>query len=457
MNMTLIIPLVLLLAACGGGGGGGGGADNGNDDDSEGPENNWASEVHLSSDTVNGALDVSLAIDPDGNVMAVWSQYIVDPDGPNPHQAAASYLQSGQMDWSVPETIHGAEDASYIGPPRVEFDADGNAIAIWFREMEDDDEGLIQVNRYIPGTGWGTPQDLQVFSETSIKSPELAVAPSGDAVAVWLEQGTNTIWTSFYSPGDGWDLAPTPITGTGEVAGSLDVAIDDAGHAIVVWWEHDGSQDDLPDAKASRYNGTNWSAPVRLEASLSHDASEPQIGLDAAGNGIAMWPAFEGGDVNIYSNRYTAGIGWGEPELLTEGFFSELAVSANGNAVAIWISEAANLRAAVFTPASGWGSPVTIDANNNIPQYQRIAINDFGDAVAVWTQSSGGRLNIWSNHYEAGDGWGGAILVERHNSADAYRPVAVIDNDNNAVAAWDYFVSMDDIANEVWANRFINN
>jgi hypothetical protein len=455
MRTKLIIPFVLLLTACGGGGGGGS-TQTDSDDDSEGPDNDWASELHLSSATVNAAVDVSLAIDPDGNVMAVWSQYIVDPDGPNPHQAAASYLAAGQADWTTPETIQGADDASYIGPPQVAFDADGNAMAIWFREMNDESEGLIQVNRYIPGTGWGTPQDLQIADETSVMNPELAVASSGSAVAVWLDQGANTVWTSFYSPGDGWDSTPTQITGTAEASGSAYVAMDDSGNAITVWWEHDGSLDDLPDVKASRYNGTAWSTPVRLEASLSHDAYDPKIGMDAAGNGIAMWEAFEDDGINIYSNRYTAGADWGEPERLATGSSPELAVSANGNAVAIWVSATGNLRAAIFTPVSGWGNPVTIDAANSIPEYRKIAVNDFGDAVAVWAQSSGGRLNIWSNYYETGVGWSGAMLVEQQNSADAYRPAVVIGNDNNAVVAWDYFVESGDTANEVWVNRFIN-
>src|SRR5690606_28996098 len=128
----------------------------------------------------------------------------------------------------------------------------------------------------------------------------------------------------------------------------------------------------------------------------------------------------------IYFNRYLADSGWSGPQLLATGYYPALAVSSNGSATAIWFAADNNLVAAVFSPATGWTNSSSIDANNNNVGYHRIAINDFGDAFAIWSQSDGSLDSIWSNHYVSGEGWKGAKLVENRNLYGAYRPVIVI-------------------------------
>ena len=65
--------------------------------------------------------------------------------------------------------------------PQIGFDAAGNALAIWNRF-----DGTNEFNAsslYTPGTGWTGPVDIE--NQGAVLAPVLAVAPGGDALAVW--------------------------------------------------------------------------------------------------------------------------------------------------------------------------------------------------------------------------------------------------------------------------------
>jgi hypothetical protein len=85
------------------------------------------------------------------------------------------------------------------------------------------------------------------------------------------------------------------------------------------------------------------------------DANGPQIAFDASGNAVAIWAHSDGARFNVRANRFSGGA-WGTAQLIETDNASDA-----GNA--------------------------------------RIAFDAAGDAVAVWTQSDGARLNIWANRF----------------------------------------------------------
>jgi hypothetical protein len=85
------------------------------------------------------------------------------------------------------------------------------------------------------------------------------------------------------------------------------VAADAAGNAIAVWFQSDGVSS-VSSIVANRYDArTGWGVPSLVEPD-PEDAQEPVVGLDRAGNAIAVWgrhgSPFEGWDV--WGNRFTA-------------------------------------------------------------------------------------------------------------------------------------------------------
>ena len=65
--------------------------------------------------------------------------------------------------------------------------------------------------------------------------------------------------------------------------------------------------------------GVGWGLPELIETDDADDADNPQVAIDANGNALAVWYQDDGMRTNIWSNRYTAGSGWGMAELIETG------------------------------------------------------------------------------------------------------------------------------------------
>src|SRR5256885_16338309 len=59
------------------------------------------------------------------------------------------------------------------------------------------------------------------------------------------------------------------------------------------------------------YAQGQWVGAALIETDNAGNAVGPQIGMDAAGNAIAVWLQYDGVRYNIWAKGYTAGRGWG--------------------------------------------------------------------------------------------------------------------------------------------------
>jgi hypothetical protein len=106
------------------------------------------------------------------------------------------------------------------------------------------------------------------------------------------------------------------------------------------------------------------------------------------------------------------------------------------------------------TPSSpkAWGIAELIQTSNvDSPQ---IAMNDDGKAMAVWIQYDGNRTNVWANYFN-GTSWGTAELIDfdddDDDAGDADSPQIAMDDDGNAIAVWTQY---DGVRFSIYANRF---
>jgi hypothetical protein len=69
---------------------------------------------------------------------------------------------------------------------------------------------------------------------------------AGDAVAVWtqpdVDGGVASVWANRFSVAFGWETARLLETDDRGYAGGGDVAVDPSGNAVAVWWQSDGTQ-----------------------------------------------------------------------------------------------------------------------------------------------------------------------------------------------------------------------
>ena len=199
----------------------------------------------------------------------------------------------------------------------------------------------------------------------------------------------------------------------------------------------------LPEALALNWKTRDggWSAETAIDGATGA-AADAQIAFDGAGNALALW--YEDGD--LVSNYYAAGVGWSGPEPLEDG--TDAAADARvgfpgtGEAIAVWLQEDGpgepwSVHSGRYLPGTGWTGVVALenDSGEVSATTLALAVSSGGDAIAVWEQFDGTRMDIRANRYLAGAGWLGATTVD---DADAFvsRPHAAIDDAGNVLVVW---------------------
>ena len=238
-------------------------------------------------------------------------------------------------------------------------------------------------------------------------------------------------------------------------------AMDAAGNAMAVWVQHDGTRYNV---WANRYDVAlgKWDEAELIETN-SGEVTYPKVSMDGAGNAMVVWYQYDGDRLNIWGNRYNAALGrWGEAVLIEtnnagDAYSPEIAMNAAGNAMAIWYQydgDRLDIWANRYDVALGhWGVAKLIESNNAGNAYiPEIAMDAAGNAMAVWPQlDDTGTVNIWANRYSAAlDKWGEAELIETFAN-QAYYPEITMGADGNAMAVW---MQHDGTRYNVWANRY---
>lgn len=360
--------------------------------------------------------------------------------------------------WGTPTLVETGDAGDALGP-KVAIDADGNAIAVWYQDSGTRTD--IWANRYASGVGWGTAATLESDDAGDARYPEIAMNASGDAMVVWYQSdGVRfNIWARRYELNTGWGVATVIDNDNVSDARYPQVVVDPTGNAMAVWYQSDGTRNSI---WANRYvAGVGWSAAAKIETDDAGHAMRPQIAIDSFGNSIATWDQSDGTRTNIWVNRYVVGEGWGTAGIIETddaggATLSTIAAEPSGNAVAVWQQsdgERVNIWANRFVPGTGWGGADTVatnDAGNAVEP--DIAMGASGSAIAVWEQSDGTRSNIWARRYVSPTGWDTAVIIETDNVDDAWEPKIAADSEGNAIAVWS---QSDGTRSNVWGNRYV--
>jgi hypothetical protein len=402
----------------------------------------WNGAALIEHDDTGAAGDPQVAADNAGNAVAVWAQ----ADG----SIRANRYVAGSG-WLTPIRID-SDAANSTASPQIAMDGNGNAVVVWMQNTG------IWTNRYTAGVGWGAATIISIVA-AGADVPQIAVDTDGDAVAVWqqLDGAQNNVWANHYLAGWGWGTATTISDGAGD-ATVPQVAADASGNAVAVWAQFDGTRDNI---MANRYlAGSGWGTAALIETDNSGTAANPQVSVAADGNGMAVWQQSDGTRTNIWANRYSAAAGWDGATLIEHDDTGpatdpRVASDTSGNAMAVWSQSdgtRTNIWANRYAAGGGWSTATLIETDNSgdaaLPQ---IAVGANGNAVAVWQQFDGTRTNIWSNRYTAGGNWDTATLIESDNAGDAQLPRIAVGGDDQAVAAWQ---QSDSLRDNIWANLY---
>lgn len=408
--------------------------------DSAWGDDEWLEEIGTGSSSLP-----EIAVDAQLNAMAVW-QY-EDTLG-----TAIIAKHYNRIDlWGEPAQIDDRNGGA--ANPKLAVDDPGNGFVVWERTSDGGSTSNIWTNRYDVDDGWGTAELLQNGEVTFARSPSVAANPAGNAIAVWVQQDTDTgqrvIWANRYEPGDGWGAAgPIDDMPTALAATRTAVDMDDVGNGIAVWARPTPRGDVL---WANRYTaGSGWGTAELIKSDPETDARDPRLDVGPGGDAFVVWVQNQDTRDDIWGIRFS-GSSWEAPVRLDSyddgnKQTPDIAVDGTGIAIAhaVWSQvdvDFENIWATQYTPGSGWGAPVLIEPPNDDPRRDddatnpRIAVNAAGNAFVVWRQTSESWLSIWSNRLDPGTGWMTAETIEQSDQS-ARLPRIAVDDARHAHAVW---------------------
>lgn len=282
---------------------------------------------------------------------------------------------------------------------RVALDAAGDVVAVWAERHVDVFDVAAEVRSVSSGV-WGAPVVLSHGPVTA--GPSLAVAPNGEAFAVWAENGVMQVARGFIATAlcaagmpACWDPPVALSPSFGEATGEPVVAVNSLGDAAAVWMWRERPRGQLILQATYRPVGGSWGAPLDL-ANGGDLAARPDVALDDEGNALVVWCGVSGGLQAAMRTRVGK---WSPPVDLAPGRASEaqIAVDARGDAVAVWRNETAGrLQTAIRPTGAGAWQPAfflsTMDAST-----PRVALDAAGNGTAVWNTESGETVAVVSS------------------------------------------------------------
>jgi hypothetical protein len=268
----------------------------------------WAGALPVQTSTMSmeEAFGARLALDDTGNASLVWTQALVDGTTSTSRFTPWSSRFDAMLGrWRLPSVLDDTGSAGFADTQL--FGPDGKTIAVWPRYA---DGRLSIVSRtFAPDLGWGDPVAISSgTSEYSMILPSVSLSAAGSGAALWTQTQGSTIrvWGSRY---DGamsrWSDASTLRMLTGASVPYPQIAVDPAGDGLAVWSELIGTGRAIWMWRLQAQIG--FSEGARLSSDVTADPPEnspPQIAVDAQGNGMAIWDVQNGGTYTIWASRF---------------------------------------------------------------------------------------------------------------------------------------------------------
>jgi len=227
----------------------------------------------------NEAENVRLAIDPAGDVTAVWDYYESATELSVVQGASRPFGGS----FSAPSRLSETSQSAF--EPAVAMDSAGDAIAVWTRK--NGTNFIIQASSEQAGGSFGAAVELSEAGSNA-SMPEIAMTPGGAATVVWVRLDAASFSIVQTSSGSvaGTFSAPLSLSLTGENAENPEVAINASGAATVVWQRLEGSNKIVQASTSAQ--GSGFGPAVNLSAS-GQNAIFPAVAMDGAGDATAVW------------------------------------------------------------------------------------------------------------------------------------------------------------------------
>ena len=262
----------------------------------------WSPAVLLgspASDEYNSAPDV--AIDDAGEAVVVWAAGYEEEEVEGSTVSKGMRIEEATMSpagmWSAPTEVW--RSAGYALEPQVALDPEGNATAIW-SQLEGFGSPMLASTRPVAGP-WPTPVQISPAGLRSGYGPRLGVDAEGVATALWFGYSDSEPPTVLAASGAGssWSESVQVSAEEGVVespegefeGGSLgqELAVSPDGGAVAVWNGSTNFNEEIKTLAAAMSPSGTWSTPVTLASMPIPIPTLPTVGIAADGDATAVW------------------------------------------------------------------------------------------------------------------------------------------------------------------------
>jgi hypothetical protein len=197
--------------------------------------------------------------------------------------------------------------------PDVAVDPSGNVLAVWTRS--DGANTRIQFATRTATSAWSAAQDISASGQNA-SDGNVAIDPSGNALVAWSRSdGTNIRIQAAFRPAGGSFASPVTVSDAGFDATKPEVDFDASGKALITWQRFDGSK--LRVQATTRTAGAaGVFANETTLSEGGEDAFEPkaEAGPDVDANAAIVWTRSDGTKLRVQSARRRDVTGFARPK-----------------------------------------------------------------------------------------------------------------------------------------------
>ena len=261
----------------------------------------WGTAELIESGNSGQAVQSQIAFDSAGNAIAIWRQ-----NGGGYDNIYTNRYTTSTDSWGTEEVVATGTSGNAVSP-QIAIDSNGNAIAVWLETSALGAKVSVYASRYTASTAsWGTEELLESSDDGHAFDPQIAIDDDGNGVAVWWQPDSANlrhIYSNRYTPGAGWGTEERIESSDDGHSNYPQIAIDGEGNVIAVWRQDDNINDGLLYANRYTANTGSWGTEA-LIGNGNGSVFQPQIAIDGEGNAIAVWHQFDGTHGNIHANRF---------------------------------------------------------------------------------------------------------------------------------------------------------
>jgi hypothetical protein len=305
-------------------------------------------------------------------------------------------LSLGGFELPVNATSAGEQRLFRESPQAIAMRPDGFGVVTWSSLNQDGSGWGVVARRIAPG-GFPAGRELLVNTTTigDQQYSSVAMAPDGRFVVTWRAVGNAGAFARRYSAGG---VPQGPEFRVNEFDSFPSIAIDQDGNFTIV---AAGSDEQGNGVFGQRFadDGSPIGTQFKINTVESDRDAYPQIAMEPDGDFVVTWTAPDDGrSSGVFARRFNAlAAPLGEPFQVNETttatqWFSTIDVDPSGAFVITWTGQDRadgkfSILARRYDAAGGprSGEFVVSDISADDAQYSRIAVDDNGDFVIVWT------------------------------------------------------------------------